>query len=195
MTVAAHRRWNQHFPKFCKRWCGSTNRLGTGRQDGQPARILASWWIWKLDRARTRILSVTCRQRRQILLVQKRRWEICLPQMDTSRCWRSVCNMERTACFDAARLSIHKGFWGGGRRLACRRISAGRITQQTLWGSSLLGGLPQFHMLATLAFPSHREPQNSKIYCHFIPIPHSSAILPWKGGNYDGNITNCWGRP
>ena len=40
------------------------------------------------------------------------------------------------------------------------------------------GSVATLPMLATLAFPPHREPQNSKIYCHFIPIPHSSAILP-----------------
>ena len=30
-------------------------------------------------------------------------------------------------------------------------------------------------MLATIALPPYREPQSSKIYCHFISIPHSGA--------------------
>ena len=94
----------------------------------------------------------------------------------------SVC---RCVCHISANIASarHKGL-GLSQQAKRTRPGRGRI-----W--PFFGSVATLPMLATLAFSPYCEPKNLKIYCHFIPIPHSGAILPRKGGDYDGNIANC----
>ena len=68
------------------------------------------------------------------------------------------------------------------KKMLVRGLGLSQQAKRTRPGRSRIwpffGSVATLPVLATLAFPSHREPQSSKIYCHFIPIPHSGAMLP-----------------